>query len=195
MNNITTKIQNKGVKSLTTEELLKATNLEFSGIYEQIVNFVQENEIEYNPKNKKLTEALCMIELINRIKYPKQKQIKTTSDAVGYFMDYKDKKQEYFLLLTLDGANQVIKLHEITKGLANKTQVHPREVFAPAIEDRACFIIVAHNHPSGSLEASREDLAITEKIKHVGDLMGIKMLDHIVVSKEGHLSIMSLLNL
>lgn len=195
MNNITTKIQNKGVKSLTTEELLKATNLEFSGIYEQIVNFVQENEIEYNPKNKKLTEALCMIELINRIKYPKQKQIKTTSDAVGYFMDYKDKKQEYFLLLTLDGANQVIKLHEITKGLANKTQVHPREVFAPAIEDRACFIIVAHNHPSGSLEASREDLAITEKIKHVGDLMGIKMLDHIIVSKEGHLSIMSLLNL
>lgn len=195
MNNITTKIQNKGVKSLTTEELLKATNLEFSGIYEQIVNFVQENEIEYNPKNKKLTEALCMIELINRIKYPKQKQIKTTSDAVGYFMDYKDKKQEYFLLLTLDGANQVIKLHEITKGLANKTQVHPREVFAPAIEDRACFIIVAHNHPSGSLEASREDLAITEKIKHVGDLMGIKMLDHIIVSKEGYLSIMSLLNL
>lgn len=195
MNNITTKIQNKGVKSLTTEELLKATNLEFSGIYEQIVNFVQENEIEYNPKNKKLTEALCMIELINRIKYPKQKQIKTTSDAVGYFMDYKDKKQEYFLLLTLDGANQVIKLHEITKGLANKTQVHPREVFAPAIEDRACFIIVAHNHPSGSLEASGEDLAITEKIKHVGDLMGIKMLDHIIVSKEGHLSIMSLLNL
>lgn len=195
MNNITTKIQNKGVKSLTTEELLKATNLEFSGIYEQIVNFVQENEIEYNPKNKKLTEALCMIELINRIKYPKQKQIKTTSDAVGYFMDYKDKKQEYFLLLTLDGANQVIKLHEITKGLANKTQVHPREVFAPAIEDRACFIIIAHNHPSGSLEASVEDLAITEKIKHVGDIMGIKMLDHIIVSKEGHLSIMSLLNL
>lgn len=195
MNNITTKIQNKGVKSLTTEELLKATNLEFSGIYEQIVNFVQENEIEYNPKNKKLTEALCMIELINRIKYPKQKQIRTTSDAVGYFMDYKDKKQEYFLLLTLDGANQVIKLHEITKGLANKTQVHPREVFAPAIEDRACFIIVAHNHPSGSLEASREDLAITEKIKDVGDLMGIKMLDHIIVSKEGYLSIMSLLNL
>lgn len=195
MNNTTTKIQNKGVKSLTTEELLKATNLEFSGIYEQIVNFVQENEIEYNPKNKKLTEALCMIELINRIKYPKQKQIKTTSDAVGYFMDYKDKKQEYFLLLTLDGANQVIKLHEITKGLANKTQVHPREVFAPAIEDRACFIIIAHNHPSGSLEASVEDLAVTEKIKHAGDIIGIKMLDHIIVSKEGHLSIMSLLNL
>ena len=100
--------------------------------------------------------------------------------------------KEYFIVLTLNGANELIKKHVITIGLANKTQIHPREIFSEAIADRACFIIAGHNHPSGSLEPSVEDLAVTEKIKVTGDIIGIKVLDHIIFSKKGHFSIFHL---
>ena len=92
------------------------------------------------------------------------------------------------MLITLDGASKVIEKRVIHIGTLNQSLVHPREVFRPAILDNAAGIIIAHNHPSGTLEASRADLQITQRLKEVSKLVGIELLDHVIVSKEGYCS-------
>ena len=89
---------------------------------------------------------------------------------------------ECFICLTLNGCHKIIGTYIISKGLVNRTLVHPREVFRPAIADNATAIIIAHNHPSGSLEPSIDDKGTTNRIKEAGDLLGIKVLDHLIVS-------------
>jgi len=73
-------------------------------------------------------------------------------------------------------------------GLVNKTQVHPREVFADPITDRATAIIIAHNHPTGNVVPSKDDAEITKKLKAAGETLGIKLLDHIIFSLKGYYS-------
>ncbi len=97
--------------------------------------------------------------------------------------------QEYFVLVSLDSANAIINVHEITVGLVNQTPVHPREAFAPAIADHAVAAIFVHNHPSGCCEPSPEDYAITRVLCAVGKVVQIPVLDHIIVGKRGYFSI------
>jgi DNA repair protein RadC len=104
------------------------------------------------------------------------------------FRPWRAKRQEHFLAATLDGAHQLIKVHVVTKGLVNRTVVHPREVFRPAIEDNAEAIIVCHNHPSGTLEASPEDIDITKRLLEAARIVGIQILDHLIISRRGWLS-------
>ena len=98
------------------------------------------------------------------------------------------KKQEYFVMLTLYGARRLIQTRTITIGTLMSSLVHPREVFCPAIEDRAASIIIAHNHPSGMLEVSEQDRDVTKRIKLAGELVGIALDDHIIVSGNGFVS-------
>ncbi len=77
----------------------------------------------------------------------------------------------------------------ITVGLANQSQIHPREVFRPAILDAAVSILIAHNHPSGNLEPSEADLVATRRLVEVSKTIGIPVLDHVIVSQQGFLSI------
>ena len=98
------------------------------------------------------------------------------------------KRQEHFICITLNGAGEVLGNRTITVGLLNHSLVHPREVFADAITDRAASVICVHNHPSGSLEPSSQDIAITRQLKEAGALVGIPLIDHIIVSRNGHLS-------
>ena len=100
-----------------------------------------------------------------------------------------DKKQEYFVCLTLDGANRLIAKRIVTIGTLTASLVHPREVFADTIADRAASIIVAHNHPSGSLEASQADKDVTNGLAEAGKLLGITLNDHIIVTKTDYVSI------
>ena len=110
--------------------------------------------------------------------------------AVDQLVDIRDKKQEYFVCLTLDGANRLIAKRIITIGTLTASLVHPREVFAEAISDRAASIIVAHNHPSGTLTASSADSEVTQRLEEAGAVLGIKLVDHLIVSSSGHLSIL-----
>ena len=110
--------------------------------------------------------------------------------AVAQLADIRDKKQEYFVCLTLDGANRLIAKRIITIGTLTASLVHPREVFADAITDRAASIIVAHNHPSGTLTASSADSEVTQRLEEAGVVLGIKLVDHLIVSTSGHLSIL-----
>lgn len=116
--------------------------------------------------------------------------IDSPEKAVELLSDIRDKKQEYFVCLTLDGANRLIAKRVVTIGTLTASLVHPREVFADAIADRAASIIVAHNHPSGSLRPSEADVAVTRRLQDVGDLLGIILGDHIIVTAQGYKSIL-----
>jgi len=117
------------------------------------------------------------------------KPIREAEDAVCHFRSIQEMPQEVFAVMSLNGASKPIKTRWTTVGLLNSNQVHPREVFADPLMDRAASVIVAHNHPSGKLEASAEDLALTKRLQQAGDLLGIKVLDHLIVSSAGFISL------
>jgi DNA repair protein RadC len=106
--------------------------------------------------------------------------------------DLRRKNQEYFLCTTLNGASEVVATRIITIGLINHSLVHPREVFADAITDRAAAIICVHNHPSGNPEPSTEDLKVTKQLCEAGEILGISLLDHLIITKTGITSLKSL---
>lgn len=118
-------------------------------------------------------------------------KIKEPQDIIPLVNHLADRKQETFICISLNGAHEVIASRVITIGLANICLVHPREVFADPITDRACSIIVAHNHPSGDLTPSAEDKKTTQRLKDASELLGIKFLDHIIFSKRGFYSFSS----
>ena len=111
--------------------------------------------------------------------------IDSPEKAVEQLSDIRDKKQEYFVCLTLDGANRLIAKRIVTIGTLTASLVHPREVFADAITDRAASIIVAHNHPSGNLQPSQADRDVTDRLREAGELLGVTLLDHVIVTKDG----------
>lgn len=110
-------------------------------------------------------------------------------DAVRLLEDIRYKNQEHFVVITLDGANRMIQKRIITVGTVNASLVHPREVFADAITDRAASIVVAHNHPSGTLEPSQPDREVTKRLREAGVLLGIQLFDHIIVTADGYTSV------
>lgn len=122
-------------------------------------------------------------------KYGKPDKVRITAPAdvlqikqVAYLSK---KNQEEFIVISLNAASEVIKSRTVTTGLVNHSLVHPREVYRNAILDNAVSVICIHNHPSGNLEASAQDIHITKQLKEAGDIIGISVLDHIIVSKLG----------
>jgi len=130
------------------------------------------------------------LELGKRFYGVRDRRISSPADAWQLVRHFADRKQERFLCCTLNGAHDVLAVRVITLGLANRTIVHPREVFAEAVADRACAILIAHNHPSGRLEPSREDQDITGRLSDAGELLGIPLLDHLIFSQERYYSMM-----
>ena len=110
-------------------------------------------------------------------------RIKQPVDIFTLVRHYADRKQERFISLSLNGAHEVLAVRIVTIGLVNKTIVHPREVFADLIQDRAAAFCVAHNHPSGRLEASQEDDEITERLQAAARILGLHFVDHIIFSE------------
>ncbi len=132
----------------------------------------------------KTTKFIAAFELWKRqFEVSERPIIDSPEKAVAQLADIRDKKQEYFVCLTLDGANRLIAKRVITIGTLTASLVHPREVFADAITDRAASIIVAHNHPGGNLEPSDADILVTERLREAGTLLGIAVLDHLILSK------------
>lgn len=128
------------------------------------------------------------LELGRRFFGVRERRITCPEDAWQLVRHFDDRKQERFLCCTLNGAHDVISVKVVTVGLINRTIVHPREIFSGAVADRACAIFVAHNHPSGRLEPSPEDVDITSRLKEAGAILGIPLLDHIIFSHEGYIS-------
>ncbi len=136
----------------------------------------------------KASQILATLELGRRRHTRDTLRLRDAAEVSAHLRTYAGRSQEHFLSITLDGASRVIQTHTVFIGTLNQSLVHPREVFADAIADRAAGIIIAHNHPSGTLEPSRSDLQITQRLKEVAKLVGIELLDHVILTKEGYYS-------
>ncbi len=136
----------------------------------------------------KASQLLASLELSRRLLQPNPRRIFSAKAVYETLYDYRDRRQEHFVVMTLDGASHIINIRTVFIGTLTQSIVHPREVFADAIADRAAGIIVAHNHPSGTLHASHADIRITERLKEVGSLVGIELLDHVILTRNGYFS-------
>jgi DNA repair protein RadC len=135
--------------------------------------------------------AAC-IELGRRIftgKKTELKQMLYPEDVFNSLKDIRESRKEHFVVFYLDSRNQEIKREIVSIGTINSSIVHPREVFEGAVKHLASNVLVAHNHPSGELKASEKDIKVTERLRDSGILLGITLLDHIIVTKDGYFSL------
>jgi DNA repair protein RadC len=200
------KLLEKGVSSLKDEELLAIvlgkgnSQKDVFSLSRELMEYIYHSSRELAVEDllrikgiglAKACQVLAAIEFSGRyLTKSKTVCIRGVKDAIPLLVSLKKATQEEFAVITLDGAQQVIHVHFVTKGLVNKTQIHPREVFRPAIQDNAVGILVAHNHPSGALRPSKADLKITKRLYESGRTVGIDLLDHIIVTKTGYLSLL-----
>jgi DNA repair protein RadC len=133
-------------------------------------------------------KAACIkaaLELANRYKARRIAHLERFTSPAQVFehfhYEFRDSRKEYFLALLLDGKNRIIKRVQISEGSLNQSIVHPREVFNLAVRESAAAMILVHNHPTGDPGPSREDQEITRRLREAGDLLGIKILDHIII--------------
>jgi DNA repair protein RadC len=115
--------------------------------------------------------------------------INSARDAVAQLQELRIAKKENFIVLYLNARNQLIHKEIISVGTLNASLVHPREVFKPAIDHLAAGIIIAHNHPSGELVASEEDIKVTKRLATAGELFGIEVIDHLIIAAGGFISL------
>lgn len=105
-----------------------------------------------------------------------------------YFEFIRYKRQEYLLSLSLDSGNRLIARRTVTIGLLDTSLAHPREVFAGPIKDRAARVVIAHNHPSGEAEPSSQDITTTQQLIAAGQILGVPLYDHLIITAKGHYS-------
>jgi len=114
--------------------------------------------------------------------YGPLRHVRTAQDVYEAFRDRLESlDREEFLVVLLDGKNRILGFNQVSVGSLTAALVHPREVFKPAILANATALILVHNHPSGDSDPSPEDRAITERLKQVGELVGIRIIDHVVI--------------
>ena len=136
----------------------------------------------------KATLLLAALEFARRRIKPEGTKIETPADLLPHVRHFADRKQEHFLCASINGANEIINIRVVSIGLIDRAPVHPREVFADALADRASAVIVAHNHPAGGVEPSPADVDATRQLKAAGVVMGIALLDHIIFNRSGYYS-------
>ncbi len=197
------KLAVKGVQALKNDELLAillgsgVQGKDVRKLAKEIVTLMDEDFGKLSLKGlcdihglgiAKASQILASIELSKRYLIRSNKRITSAQEVYEELKEFSTKNQEHFLSITLDGASHIINTRTVFIGTLNQSVVHPREVFADAIADRAAGIFIAHNHPSGTLEASRADVQITQRLKEVSKLVGIELLDHVILSKHGFYS-------
>ena len=191
-----------GPESLSDQDLLSIILV--SGIQGKNVTLLAQELLEKLDREKNIptVKELCgltgmgeskactvaaMLEF-GRRKWASGQRIRRPVDSFSLIKHHADRRQERFLCLSLNGAHEILAVRIVTIGLVNRTIVHPREVFADPILDRASAIIVAHNHPSGSLDPSPEDHEITHRLKKAADILGLNFLDHLIFSETSYFS-------
>ncbi|MDR0456443.1 MAG: DNA repair protein RadC [Treponema sp.] len=171
---------NTGIKGKNVSELAN----ELLGLLDRNreVPSVQEIEQLSGMGSSKACAVAAMLELGRRRWGATGSIIKRPDEIFSLVRHNADRKQERFISLSLNGAHEVMSVRVVTIGLVNRTIVHPREVFADLIQDRAAAFAVAHNHPSGRLYPSPEDDEITDRLLKASEILGLHLLDHIIFS-------------
>lgn len=197
------KLLARGARALSDQELLailigKGTpGMDVMTLAGKLVTVVDEKGLELHSDDllqfdgvgdAKATLILAAIEFARRRIKPEGTKIETPADILPLIRHYADRKQEHFISTSINGANEVMNIRVVSIGLVDRTSVHPREVFAGALTDRASGVIVAHNHPAGSLVPSAWDIEITKQLKEAGDVVGVTLMDHIIFNRTGYYS-------
>jgi len=140
----------------------------------------------------KAARVKAALELANRYGTRRLETLERFTSPIQVFdyfhSEFRNQRKEYFLALLLDGKNRILKRVQISEGSLNQSIVHPREVFSQAVRESAAAVILVHNHPTGDPTPSREDKEITRRLKEAGELLGIKILDHIIIGDGAFLS-------
>lgn len=114
----------------------------------------------------------------------KPPQISAPADTIALLEDISKSDRECFVCMHLNARNQVIAVETVSVGSLNASLVHPRECFTAAVINKAASVILAHNHPSGDPTPSREDIDLTRRMRQAGDILGIEVLDHIIITPQ-----------
>jgi DNA repair protein RadC len=197
------KLINDGPATLSDQELLaiilgRGTKKDdVLSLASKIIKIIDEKGLSFSTDDitdidgigtAKAAAIAAAFEFVRRRIKPEGLKIKFPADILPLIRHYADRKQEHFLCVSINGANEVMNVRVVTIGLVNKTHVHPREVFADVISERASAIIVAHNHPQGDLRPSTEDKKITISLQEAAKTLKINFLDHIIFNSKGYYS-------
>jgi DNA repair protein RadC len=197
------KLLQKGATALSDQELLAVLlgngtpGMDVMKLAEKLAKVVDEKGLNVRAEDlrefdgvgdAKATLVLAALEFARRRIKPEGAKIETPADLLPHVRHYSDRKQEHFLCASINGANEILNIRVVSIGLVDRTPVHPREVFADALTDRASAIIVAHNHPAGSLEPSASDVEVTTQLKAASSIVGIAFLDHIIFNRVDYYS-------
>jgi DNA repair protein RadC len=197
------KLREKGAVALTDEELVAAilgmgtAGVDVRTIARQVTALIREHRAALTLDHllavpgvglAKASQILSAFELARRYLIKEAVKIVTAADALPLLADITTKQQEYFVCFSLNGANEVIERRIVTIGLLDRSPIHPREVYADVIADRAAAVIFAHNHPSGDVQPCDADLRTHEQLTEAGKLLGLRVLDHVIVAKKGYFS-------
>jgi len=203
------RLKRKGVFSLSDAELLaivigrgdKTENaVDMSNRVLATNNFDKIAELSLSELEKEfrnLVKAMkinAMFEIFRRTNKLMKKgfklQIKTASDVYQYYVDeLQNKTKEYFYALFLDTKNRILKEELVSIGTLNESLIHPRELFNSAVQASCNSVIIVHNHPSGDCVPSENDKEVTKVLVEAGEIMGIKVLDHVIIGREGFMSL------
>ncbi len=197
------KLRENGVAALTDEELVAAilgmgnAGIDVRTMSRQVAGLIRENREALTLDHllsvpgvglAKGGQILSAFELARRHLLKETAKIECADDVVPLLADIVGKSQEHFVCITLNGANEVIEKRVVTIGILDRSLVHPRDVFADVITDRAAAVVFAHNHPSGDLQPSDADLKTQEQLVQAAKILGIRILDHVIVSRKGYFS-------
>jgi DNA repair protein RadC len=197
------KLRERGPQALTDEELVAAilgmgtAGIDVRTMARQVAGLIREHKESLTLGHllgvpgmglAKAAQILSAFELARRHLLKDAVKIVVPQDVLPLLADIAGKQQEHFVCISLNGANEVIEKRVVTIGLLDKSQVHPREVFADVIADRAAAVIFAHNHPSGELQPSEADLRMHEQLTEAGKILGLRVLDHVIVTRKGYYS-------
>jgi DNA repair protein RadC len=197
------KLQRKGVAALSDFELLEVligsgtATADVGYIAKQIQRLLQKgaDALSYEQltgvKGVNVATAsklMAALELARRHLVRDSTPLLNQQDIIARLADLRTKQQEHFICLSLDGGQRLIAQRTITIGTLDAVLAHPREVFADAVADRAATVVVAHNHPSGDPKPSQKDIAFTQQLLAAGQLLGISLRDHIILTKTDYFS-------
>ena len=210
------KIEQNGAESLPDEELLalvlRMPQRNGSDVLAKLRGFLKRNplkslanfQLEHPPGQicnreivgKDLTKAQLLtlkavLEFSRRVLdrgMGMDSPITSPADVLPEIRHIRDLRKEHFVAIFLNARNQIIKTETISMGSLNASLVHPREVFAPAVGISAASVVLGHNHPSGDVTPSREDIELTRRMVQAGEIMGIEMVDHLIVASDKFLS-------
>lgn len=197
------KLAERGPASLTDAELVAAIlgsgshGYEVMTVASQVAKIIAEKRGKFTMADlvdvlgighAKACQIVAGFELARRYVLPDVVKITSAQDVLPLLRDIAGKQQEHFVCISLNGASEIIQKRIVTVGLLDRSQVHPREVFADVIADRAAAVILAHNHPSGELRPSDADLRLHNQLREASLILGVRILDHLIVTTKGYYS-------